>query len=94
MFWPDEWRGTLALVLGVGTMIALIILSAGLVLVAVTSHELKLVSVALASLLVGLGLGVLLTWLVMREANEARETSNVAESAEEARVTPLPSAAG
>jgi hypothetical protein len=73
MFWPDDWRGTLALVLAGGAMIALIILSSGLVLVAATGHDVTLVSVALACVLVGLGLGGFITWLVMRDANDGHD---------------------
>jgi hypothetical protein len=65
-FWPDDWRGTLAIIFGIGTVTAVNILAAGVVLVAATSHDLRLVPLALMSFLVGLGLGALVVWLVHR----------------------------
>jgi hypothetical protein len=66
MTWPDDWRGTLALVLGGGAMVCLVILSVGLVIAAITSHDMENPAVAMTCGVLGVGLGVAVTYLATR----------------------------
>jgi|KBSMisStandDraft_5_1062788.scaffolds.fasta_scaffold243183_4 hypothetical protein len=63
-FWPTDWRGALAIILGIGIVVSINILAAGVVLVAATSHDLRLVPLGFAAFLAGLFLGALTTYFV------------------------------